>query len=109
MPAAHWQYPARAALRQRDLAARYGGEEFIVLLPETDKTGVLAVARRIQDKIGQLEIQHRGSPVGSISASIGIYVGLPISDVDTPSKLVVRVDAALYEAKRLGRNRICEA
>ena len=96
-------------LRQRDLAARYGGEEFIVLLPETDKTGALAVARRIQDKIGQLEIQHRGSPVGSISASIGIYVGLPFSEVDTPSKLVVRVDAALYEAKRLGRNRICEA
>ncbi|WP_213989289.1 GGDEF domain-containing protein [Sodalis sp. dw_96] len=96
-------------LRQRDLVARYGGEEFIVLLPETDKNGALAVASRIHDRIGQLEIQHRGSPVGSISASIGIYVGLPIINVDTPSKLVVRVDGALYEAKRRGRNRICEA
>ncbi|XBS71581.1 sensor domain-containing diguanylate cyclase [Acerihabitans sp. KWT182] len=96
-------------LRQRDLVARYGGEEFIVLLPETDKTSALAVAGRIHEQIARLNIRHRGSPVGSISASIGIYVGLPIVDVDTPSKLVVRVDAALYEAKRQGRNRICEA
>ncbi len=96
-------------LRRRDLVARYGGEEFIVLLPETDKNGTLAVARRIHDRIGQLDIPHLGSPVGSISASIGVYVGLPIADLDTPSRLVVKVDTALYQAKRQGRNRICEA
>lgn len=95
-------------LRQRDLIARYGGEEFIILLPETDKTGTLTVARRIHNSITALNIPHRGSPIGIISPSIGVYVGLP-SSPDTPSKLITKADTALYEAKRQGRNRICEA
>jgi diguanylate cyclase (GGDEF)-like protein len=96
-------------LRQRDIIARYGGEEFIILLPETDKIGAMTVARRIHNSITDLKIPHQGSPIGIISPSIGVYVGLPNSPEDTPSKLIIKADTALYEAKRQGRNRICEA
>ncbi|WP_170975361.1 sensor domain-containing diguanylate cyclase [Martelella alba] len=95
-------------LRYRDLVARYGGEEFIVLLPETDRPGAMTVAHRIYDAIIRLNIPHAGSSEGRITPSIGVYVGLP-DEGDTPSKAVVYADGALYQAKRQGRNRICEA
>ncbi|WP_413732611.1 diguanylate cyclase [Sodalis sp. RH20] len=96
-------------LRHRDVVARYGGEEFIVLLPATDRDGALAVARRIQQGIVALNIPHQGSPAGILTSSLGVFVGLPEAGQDTPSRLVVKADSALYQAKRQGRNQICQA
>ncbi len=96
-------------VRQRDLVARYGGEEFIVLLPATDEAGTRAVAERIYQEIQALHILHRGSPTGILTLSIGVFVGQPVAEQDTPSKLIVKADAALYQAKRQGRNQICMA
>ncbi len=96
-------------LRHRDVVARYGGEEFIVLLPDTDRAGTLAVARRIQQEIVALNIPHQGSPTGSLTPSLGVFVGLPVAGLDTPTRLVVKADSALYQAKRQGRNQICLA
>lgn len=96
-------------LRHRDLVARYGGEEFIVLLPDTDRDGAMAVAQRIHDEIVGLNIPHQGSPTGILTPSIGVFVGLPVAGQDTPTRLVVKADSALYQAKHQGRNQICQA
>ncbi len=96
-------------LRARDLVARYGGEEFIVLLPDTNLAGTLAVAQRIVREVEQLRVPHQGSPTDILTLSIGIFVGVPRADRDTPSKLIVKADAALYQAKHQGRNQICVA
>ncbi|WP_162366173.1 sensor domain-containing diguanylate cyclase [Acerihabitans arboris] len=96
-------------LRHRDLVARYGGEEFIILLPDTDRAGTLAAAQRIRQGIIQLNIPHEGSPTGILTSSLGVFVGLPVAGQDTPTRLVVKADSALYQAKRQGRNQICQA
>lgn len=98
----------RLPLRPRDLVARYGGEEFIILLPDTDHAGTRAVAERAYQEIVGLNIAHQASPTGTLTPSIGVYLGDPQPGQDTPSKMITHADAALYQAKGQGRNRICE-
>ncbi|MEN3259556.1 diguanylate cyclase [Sodalis endosymbiont of Spalangia cameroni] len=97
------------SLRHRDRVARYGGEEFIILLPQTDVAGAREVAQRVYEAITGLAIAHQASPTGSLTPSIGVYVGQPASGDESPSRMVSRADTALYQAKREGRNRICLA
>ena len=99
---------AQSAGRSCDLAARHGGEEFVILLPETDNTGALAVADRIREDIESLDIQHRGSLCGRITASIGVAVVRPQA-ANRPDTLVEAADKALYTAKSAGRNRVAIA
>lgn len=90
--------------RESDRAFRYGGEEFLLTLPQTDRDGAMRIAERIHRRIGELDIRHEHSRAGSrISVSIGIAVG----DLRTPDaeSVMGAADAALYEAKRHGRNR----
>ncbi|MEA9391941.1 sensor domain-containing diguanylate cyclase [Acerihabitans sp. TG2] len=94
-------------LRQRDLVARYGSEEFIVLLSETDEASTRAIAARIYQEIQGLQILHQGSPTGFLTLSLGAFVGQPVASQDTPSTLIAKADAALYQAKRQGRDQIC--
>jgi len=96
-------------LPPRDLVARYGGEEFIVLLSATDEAGTRALAERIYQAIQGLQILHQGSPTGFLTLSIGVFVGQPVAEQDTPSTLIAKADAALYQAKHQGRNQICVA
>ncbi|MBD0272300.1 MAG: diguanylate cyclase [Acetobacteraceae bacterium] len=95
----------RASLRRpADLAARYGGEEFAVLLPETGPQGAMLVAGRIRREVEARRVPHAGAARGFVSVSLGVASVVP-RDWDPAASLVQRADAALYEAKRLGRNR----
>jgi diguanylate cyclase (GGDEF)-like protein len=85
-------------------AARVGGEEFIVLGTENRLTESERIARRIRQMIMDLKIPHEKSEVFPwVTASLGLYI-MRGGSTDTVEELYSRVDAALYEAKRLGRN-----
>ncbi len=89
--------------RPADLPARYGGEEFVLLLPNTDAAGALIVAECIRAAVRDLAIPHAGSEFGIATVSIGVAAMVPGCS-QGPAALVEAADAALYEAKRAGRN-----
>lgn len=91
--------------RPADLSARYGGEEFVLLLPNTDAAGGLVVAECIRAAMRGLEIPHAGSEFGFATVSIGVAAMVPGCS-QGPAALVEAADAALYEAKRAGRNAV---
>lgn len=88
-------------LRGVDSAARFGGDEFALILPQAYAEGALIVAERLRARIAN--IQLRG--FGNLSASMGIAT-FPLHG-SSRTDLVQAADAALYEAKRTGRNRVC--
>lgn len=91
-----------SAFRHLDLVARYGGEEFIVLMPNTDKTGVARVLDKTQERCKKTMFLRNGdkSPLPTFSAGIALY-----ESGETASAFIERADRALYKAKELGRNR----
>lgn len=99
---------AGAMRRPGDLAARYGGEEFSVLLPDTDADGALAVARAICAAVAALQVSHRTSDALFVTVSAGVHACLPGASVDAAA-LFAGADAALYDAKTAGRNRVMVA
>lgn len=92
--------------RASDLVARYGGEEFAVLLPDTDAVHARRVAELIRERIESLAIVHPASPLGRVTASIGVASVIPSRENDEAAAFVGSADAALYDAKRHGRNRV---
>lgn len=90
----------RRATRGDDLAFRFGGEEFLLLLPQVDLTGAIAAAERVRV---QIEEAVDGAPPFTISGGVALC---DPADGRDPSPLLRRADAALYLAKRAGRNRI---
>jgi diguanylate cyclase (GGDEF)-like protein len=92
----------RALVRTADLAARYGGEEFAVLIRGDESHGY-ELAERLRRAVETTTIDVRGEPVGAtLSAGIATY---PAGAADE-AELIESADAALYESKRRGRNRI---
>ena len=90
--------------RADEMAARYGGEEFVLLLPGTSLEAARAVAQLCLDGIEALALPHAGSCTASaLTVSIGVASMLPVAGAD-PSMLVDAADAALYRAKKEGRN-----
>ncbi len=91
-----------------DEAARYGGEEFVLALPETPRPGALEVAERVRERIEATEVAgvDGNSPL-HVTASIGVAT-MPADGAD-PRALIAAADAALYEAKRSGKNRVVAA
>ncbi|MES9825813.1 MAG: diguanylate cyclase [Candidatus Thiodiazotropha endolucinida] len=87
------------ALRDSDIFARWGGEEFIILSTETDIDGGRRVAKKLRDLINEKEF----TVVQKISASFGVT---EFGAEDSMESLVKRVDNAMLEAKRQGKNRI---
>jgi diguanylate cyclase (GGDEF)-like protein len=83
------------SIRSIDAAGRYGGEEFLVVLPETDLDGAAVVAERIRSAI---------ESSGKLLVSIGVAELEPANG--SISALIVAADAALYAAKRGGKNRV---
>lgn len=96
MLAAHCQ-------RAGDVAARYGGEEFVVLLPGLDAGQAIALAESIRCAITQLQLQHGEQPV-ALTISLGVATLTPA--LVAPVDLLAAADAALYQAKNGGRNRV---
>ena len=91
------------SVREIDLAGRWGGEEFALLLPGTDLDGGRQVAERIRELVrNQRLTASDGTPIG-VSASFGV-ASFPF--VPGQSQLVAAADAALYEAKRSGKDRV---
>jgi diguanylate cyclase (GGDEF)-like protein len=92
----------RESTREVDCAARYGGEEFLVLLPETGVVDAAETAERIRARVAAEALAG-----GKITLSIGV-AEFP-SHGDTPEVMIAAADAALYQAKREGRNRVVRA
>ncbi|HJV97060.1 MAG TPA: diguanylate cyclase, partial [Albitalea sp.] len=88
-----------------DLVARYGGEEFVLLLPNTDLEGTFLVADRVRAAVEALADAHGESSHGIVTISVGIASCVPVPG-SKPAELIEAADAALYEAKRAGRNRV---
>ncbi len=93
----------RANIRINDLAARMGGEEFCIIMPDSTPKSSAAVADRIRSQIEATSIQTASGPVrATVSAGIAVRSVEP----ETLQSLLNRADAALYEAKASGRNRV---
>lgn len=90
----------KSSLRTGDFVARFGGEEFMALLPDTDLDGARTVAEKVREAVAT----HPQATVGSVTISIGATLA---SAADGEIDVAVRrADAALYDAKRAGRNRV---
>ena len=92
------------AVRTEDSVYRYGGEEFAVLLPDVDSASARVVAERLRREIERLRAPLGGGRETSVTVSIGV-ASCP-ADGSSYGNLVSAADAAMYEAKRAGRNRV---
>jgi len=91
--------------RSTDLPARYGGEEFAVLLPEASQQSAVTLAEKLLAALQLMNMPHAASPLGRVSVSIGV-ASCCASEQCKPAGLISVADAALYEAKHAGRNRL---
>jgi diguanylate cyclase (GGDEF)-like protein len=94
-----------AIVREGDFAARYGGEEFVMLLPGVDAEQAFEIAERSRRTIEALRIPHQAAPSGIVSVSVGVAT-LTVVQAVNEQQLIEAADAALYEAKRRGRNTV---
>jgi two-component system, cell cycle response regulator len=99
-----FSFRIKKSIRGIDLACRYGGEEFVVVMPETDLTVATMVAERLRRRIATEPF-----PIQDGARSIEVTISIGISALgrdDTAANILKRADAALYRAKRDGRNRV---
>jgi two-component system, sensor histidine kinase LadS len=95
--------PIQAELRQSDIIGRYGGEEFIVVLSGADASAAEPIAERIRLRVSEVGIEGHGAPI-RLTCSIGVASSDQLGVWG--EALVAKADAAVYAAKRLGRNRV---
>jgi diguanylate cyclase (GGDEF)-like protein len=96
-----------AGIRAEDFVCRFGGEEFVIILPTADAAASRTRAERLRAKMKELVVMHEGSSLGLVTISVGVSAfpeyGLSAKD------LMAAADAALYEAKRAGRDQVMVA
>jgi diguanylate cyclase len=104
----HFAELLRATIRSDDLAARFGGEEFALLLHGVGAAGARQTAERIRQEFGARSFRATGTGerIGTITASFGLAA---FEGDGTVADVLGRADAALYRAKRNGRNRVAAA
>ena len=95
--------PIHAELRQSDVIGRYGGEEFVVILSSADAAAATPIAQRIVERVADVRVTGFGEPI-SVTCSIGIAASDTLGIWGEP--LLAQADAAVYVAKRSGRNQI---
>jgi diguanylate cyclase (GGDEF)-like protein len=95
--------PIHVELRQSDVIGRYGGEEFVVILSSADAAAATPIAQRIVERVADVRVQGFGDPIG-VTCSIGIAASDTLGIWGEP--LLAQADAAVYVAKRSGRNQI---
>lgn len=101
----HLVQVAREALRITDHVARLGGEEFLIMLPNTPLDGAVKIITRLQRGLTKKFFLDKNEHV-LITFSAGVAERAPGESQDA---LIARADAAMYEAKRTGKNRVCTA
>jgi diguanylate cyclase (GGDEF)-like protein len=95
--------PIHAELRQSDVIGRYGGEEFVVILSSADAAAAEPIAERIRKRVADVRIAGFGEPI-CVTCSIGVATSDMLGVWG--EHLIARADAAVYDAKRSGRNRV---
>lgn len=98
------------SVRAGEAAFRFGGEEFVLLIDDgehPDGSQAMRCAERVRREIAELRVHCRGRVLPPVTVSIGV-AGYP-RDVERQVSPLQRADAALYTAKRTGRNRVCSA
>jgi diguanylate cyclase (GGDEF)-like protein len=89
-------------IRAEDVLARYGGEEFAIICREIEKEGALALGERLRSAVERAKFEHEGRTI-PVTISVGAAVAHKPQQVQP---LIASADAAMYEAKRAGRNRV---
>ncbi len=101
------QHLKNSCKRPSDVVARYGGEEFAVILPDCNPQNSRIMGDKLCQGIETLKIPHAKSPTAQhITISVGMATMLPQKNHQS-DKLIQAADKALYQAKALGRNRVC--
>jgi two-component system, sensor histidine kinase LadS len=95
--------PIQAELRQSDVIGRYGGEEFVVILSSADTAAAHPIAQRILERVASVRVEGFGEPI-ALTCSIGVATSDMLGVWG--EHLIARADAAVYAAKRSGRNRV---
>ena len=95
--------PIQAELRQSDVIGRYGGEEFVVILSSADTAAAHPIAQRILERVAGVRVEGFGEPI-ALTCSIGVATSDMLGVWG--ENLIARADAAVYAAKRSGRNRV---
>ncbi|HJM82981.1 MAG TPA: sensor domain-containing diguanylate cyclase [Nitrospinota bacterium] len=90
-------------LRKVDTLARYGGEEFALLLPKTKSQSAMVVAERLRTNVALVPFETSAGPI-KVTITLGISDTL-MNGVDSSDQILVKADAALYKAKKEGRNK----
>jgi len=89
------------------MVARYGGEEFAIVLADTESAQAAAIAEEARSEVESIQFRSRDDPV-ALRISLGVVSIVNSSPVGA-TELIARADAALYRAKREGRNRVVHA
>jgi diguanylate cyclase (GGDEF)-like protein/hemerythrin-like metal-binding protein/PAS domain S-box-containing protein len=93
-------------IRTPDYLARFGGEEFVVILPDTLSNGAMVVAERLRKVVEALAIPNEDSDTSPyVTISLGVGCTRPRRD-ESPEHIIQLADAALYNAKDAGRNKV---
>ncbi|HWG12665.1 MAG TPA: GGDEF domain-containing protein [Streptosporangiaceae bacterium] len=92
-------------LREYDSAGRFGGEEFVLLLPHTRAVDAFRIADRVRDHISGLSFRTSDGQQAQVTVSVGV-AALDAGSTRELSELLAAADAALYRAKRDGRNQV---
>jgi diguanylate cyclase (GGDEF)-like protein len=95
--------PIHAELRQSDVIGRYGGEEFVVILSSADAAAANPIAQRILQRVASVVVEGFGKPI-RLTCSIGVATSDTLGVWG--EHLIAQADAAVYVAKRLGRNQV---